>query len=419
MAWIDSPEHHERLAAETERLFAFAERSALPSGGFGYLDERGEPDAERPVELWITCRMTHVFALAALQGRPGAAELVDHGLAALTGSFADAEHGGWFGSLDPVTGAPISTVKDAYPHAFVVLAASSATAAGRPAAAELLESALEVSGSRFWDEAAGMVVESWDREFTELEEYRGVNANMHTVEAYLTAWGVTREREWLDRALRIVERVVHGFARENAWRLPEHFDPAWNPLPEYNRESPAHPFRPFGATIGHWFEWARLTLHARAELLALGESAPAWLLDDAAGLFDAGVREGWAVDGAPGFVYTVDWDGRPVVRERMHWVLCEALAAAAALYAATQDARFDAPYREWWDYAERYFVDLDGGSWWHELSPRNEVSRTVWEGKADVYHAVQATLVPRLPLAPAFAPALAAGLLDSGSGQGA
>ena len=412
MAWIDSPEHHERLAAETERLFAFAERSALPSGGFGYLDERGEPDAERPVELWITCRMTHVFALAALQGRPGAAELVDHGLAALTGSFADAEHGGWFGSLDPVTGAPISTVKDAYPHAFVILAASSAAVAGRPGAPELLASALAISTEHFWDEAAGMSVESWDRAFATLEEYRGVNANMHTVEAYLAAWGVTRDRTWLDRALRIIERVL-GYARENSWRLPEHFDPHWRPLLDYNKDAPAHPFRPYGATIGHWFEWSRLTLHARAELLALGEAAPAWLLDDAAGLFDAGVREGWDVDGAPGFVYTVDWDGTPVVRERMHWVLCEALGAAAALHTATGDPRFDAAYRGWWDYAERFFVDRVSGSWWHELSPVNEVSRTVWEGKADVYHAVQATFVPRLPLAPAFAPAIAAGLLAS------
>jgi len=411
MAWIESPEHRAALAEEAERLFAFGARSALPGGGFGYLDEHGLVDPERPVELWITCRMTHVFALAALAGRPGAAELVDHGLAALTGIFADAEHGGWFPALDPVTLAPVSTVKDAYPHAFVILAASSATAAGRPGAAELLEQALATSTERFWDEHAGMVVESWDREFRELEQYRGVNANMHTVEAYLAAWGVTRERSWLDRALRIVERVVHGFARGNAWRLPEHFDPDWRPLLDYNADSPAHPFRPFGATIGHWLEWARLTLHARAELLALGEPAPAWMLDDASGLFDAAVREGWAVDGAPGFVYTVGWDGAPVVRERMHWVLCEGLGAAAALFEVTGDERFDAAYRTWWDYAEQFLIDRESGSWWHELSPANEVSRTVWGGKADVYHAVQITFVPRLPLAPAFAPALAAGLL--------
>jgi hypothetical protein len=39
------------------------------------------------------------------------------------------------------------------------------------------------------------------------------------------------------------------------------------------------------------------------------------------------------------------------------------------------------------------------------------VARTVWSGKADPYLAVRATLIPRLPLTPMIAPAVAAGLL--------
>ena len=183
-----------------------------------------------------------------------------------------------------------------------------------------------------------MAVEQWDRTFTTLDGYRGVNANMHTVEAYLAAADVTGDRIWLDRALRIVERVVHGWAAGNSWRIPEHFDADWEPDLEYNVDTPAHPFRPYGATIGHWLEWARLTLHARAAITARGDVAPAWMLEDAIALFDAAVREGWDVDGAPGFVYTVDWSGAPVVRERMHWVAAEGVAAAAALHAATGEA---------------------------------------------------------------------------------
>jgi hypothetical protein len=37
----------------------------------------------------------------------------------------------------------------------------------------------------------------------------------------------------------------------------------------------------------------------------------------------------------------------------------------------------------------------------------------VWDGKADAYHALQATLIPRLPAAPSLASALARGLLDT------
>ncbi len=410
MSWLTTPAHARWLEGETDRLLDFGRASALPGGGFARQDDAGLPQ-DGPLELWIACRMTHVYAIGHLLGRPGSAALVDHGLAALRGVFHDDEHGGWFAEVER-DGTPRDTEKAAYPHAFVVLAASSATAAGRPGARELLDEALAVSEQHFWDDEAGLAVEQWDRTFTTLDTYRGVNANMHTVEAYLAAADVTGHRVWLDRALRIVERVVHGFAKDNEWRIPEHFDAGWVADLEYNVDTPAHPFRPYGATIGHWFEWARLTLHARAAVTARGDVAPAWMLDDAVALFDAGVREGWDVDGAPGFVYTVDWSGRPVVRERMHWVAAEAVAAAATLHAATGEPRFVDLYTQWWEYVGAFLLDREGGSWWHELGTDNAVSRTVWAGKADLYHAVQATLVPRLPLTPVIVPALAAGLLD-------
>jgi mannose/cellobiose epimerase-like protein (N-acyl-D-glucosamine 2-epimerase family) len=163
-------------------------------------------------------------------------------------------------------------------------------------------------------------------------------------------------------------------------------------------------------TIGHLIEWSRLALDVRA---ALGPAAPDWLLPDAAAMFDRAIELGWAVDGADGFVYTVDFAGRPVVRQRMHWVVAEALAAAAALHQVTGADRYATGYDRTWDYATRCLVDPDGGSWWHELDPTNRPSATVWPGKPDAYHVVQALLLPRLPLAPTIVPALARGLLDS------
>lgn len=411
MTWLSTPAHARWLESETDRLLAFGRGSRLADGGFGWLGEDGRVEADRSRELYMTCRMTYCFALGSMLGRPGDGLLVDHGVAALTGLFHDAEHGGWFASVGATDPEPVDDTKAAYGHAFVILAAAAAAAARRPGAAELLADALEVSLRHFWDDDAGMVVESWDRAFTAGEAYRGVNANMHTVEAYLAAADVTGDRAWLDRAARITERVVNGFAAANSWRIPEHFDERWQPLLEYNADSPAHPFRPYGATVGHWMEWARLALHVRAALAVRDGATPGWLLDGAIALFDAGVREGWSVDGGRGFVYTVDWSGNPVVRERMHWVLCEAIGAAAALYTATGDPRFDDWYRTWWDHAAQRYVDREGGSWWHELDADEQVSRTVWSGKPDVYHALQATLIPRLPLAPVLAPALSRNLL--------
>lgn len=407
MAWLGSATHARWLEAEGDRLLEFGRASRDPAGGFGWLDDKGVPEADRPLELWVTCRMTHVYALGHLMGRPGCGALADHGVAALRGRFHDQQHGGWFAKVGP--DGPTVRAKTAYEHAFVVLAGASATAAGRPGGRELLEDAVAVLLEHFWDDEFGMVVEEWDAGWSTLDAYRGVNANMHTVEALLSAADVLDDASLRDRAQRILTRVVHDLAAGNDWRIPEHFDATWTPIPDYNLDEPAHPFRPYGATIGHSLEWARLALHLRA---GLGEAAPDWLLPDARSLFETAVREGWAVDGADGFVYTVDWDGRPVVRERMHWVAAEATATAAALHAVTGDPAYGALYTTWWEHIAACFIDPGHGSWHHELSPSLEPSSLTWQGKPDIYHAFQATLIPRLPLAPTLAAALAAGLLD-------
>src|SRR4051794_19551958 len=402
---LGTPAHSAWLAAEGDRLLDFGRGARHPDGGFAWLSADGTPELDRPVELWITCRMTHVYSLGLLLGRPGCATLADHGLAALGGRFRDRVNGGWWAQVR--RGGPTGTDKTAYEHAFVVLAAASATAADRPGASALLDEALTVLLDHFWDDEFGRVVEQWDESWTTLDRYRGVNANMHTVEALLAAADVLDDSSLRERAGRIVTRVVHDLAASHEWRIPEHFDPSWSPLLDYNADVPAHPFRPFGATIGHWLEWARLTLDLRA---SLGSTAPAWMLTDAVSLFDAAVREGWAVDGADGFVYTVDWTGRPVVRERMHWVAAEATATAAALHQVTGESSYAEWYRTWWQHIDACFRDAEHGSWHHELAPDNTPSSTTWEGKPDTYHAFQATLLPRLPLTPTLARALADGI---------
>jgi mannose/cellobiose epimerase-like protein (N-acyl-D-glucosamine 2-epimerase family) len=345
------------------------------------------------VELWITGRMTHCFALGALLGHPGSKGLVEHGLAALRGRMRDRAHGGWYPEVG--SSGPVHTEKPFYQHSFVLLAASSAVIAGCPGAADLVADALAVIDQRFWSEADGMVVETWDELFTEAEPYRGVNAAMHGVESFLAAYDATGDELWRDRAVRMITRVVREFAEPNSWRIAEHFDSAWNPLPDYNRDRPDDPFRPYGATVGHGLEWSRLCLHAHA---ALGDEAPSWLVDDSRRLFDRAVRDGWAVDGADGFVYTVDWDGTPVVHQRMHWVLAEGIGAAHTLGTVTGDPEYGRWEPIWWDYASRYLVDRELGSWHHELDRQNRPAGTVWPGKPDAYHAVQATLLPRIPI---------------------
>ena len=42
-----------------------------------------------------------------------------------------------------------------------------------------------------------------DEAFSKTEEYRGGNANMHAVEAFLIVYDVTHDKKWLDRAIRV------------------------------------------------------------------------------------------------------------------------------------------------------------------------------------------------------------------------
>lgn len=392
-------------AAEERRLLDFARGSAATPTGFAWLDERGVPDLSQPVHTWITTRMTHVFSLAHLQAVEDAAGLAAHGVRALAGPLRDHEHGGWYAAVSH-GGRVVDATKAAYAHAFVVLAASSASVAGVPGGEALLEEALAVVRRHFLD-GDGRVVDTLAPELSPGEPYRGANSSMHMVEALLAAGDVTGERHWHDVALGIAEHLIHDVARQHGYLLPEHFTVDWQPLLDYNVDTPADPFRPYGCTPGHLLEWSRLLLHLDATV----PDPPVWLVEDAQALFEEACEDAWFVDGARGFVYTVDWERRPVVRSRMHWVHAEALAAAAALHRRTGDTS----YRAWQGTFEKYIathlIDSELGSWHHELDEHNRPAATTWRGKPDVYHAYQALLLARMPLVPVLSVQLARGQL--------
>lgn len=402
-SWLNAPAHRQWLTSEGQRLLAFASAARLPEG-FGDLDDHGRLVANARAGTMNTARMTHSFAMAHIQGIPGYAALVDHGIAALNGALRDAEHGGWFAAPDHCDG---NTGKAAYLHAFVALAASSAVVAARPGAEALLAEAIGIIETHFWSEEEGALRESFNRDWSEEEAYRGANSNMHATEAFLALADVTQDPRWLTRALHIVERVIHGHAAANDYLVVEHFDRDWQPLRDYNQDHPADGFRPYGTTPGHGFEWARLLLHLEAARVQAGMLTPGWLVLDAQRLFESNCRHGWNVDGAPGIVYTLDWDNRPVVRQRLHWTHAEASAAASALLQRTGEAQYETWYRCFWEFSAQYFIDPLHGSWHHELDSANCPSAEIWAGKPDLYHAWQAVLIPRLPLAPSMASALA------------
>ena len=389
--------------ARRERLLAVA-AGAQRDVGFGWLDDDGRDDPSHGLELWINARMTYVFALAHLLGVSGADVLAAHGVTALRTVLHDDEHGGWFSEVT-TDGAVVDDAKDCYGHAFVLLAGAAASTAGIDGSSDLFADARQVHATHFWDPDAGRCVDRRSRDWSTADEYRGANANMHTVEAYLFTADATGDPIWLERAATIAEHLVDVTARAHDWRLPEHFDAHWRPVLDLNHERPDDPFRPFGATPGHAFEWARLVLQVDAAAEATGRAPGPWRREAAESLFARAVED-VLDDEVPLLPYTTDWDGVPVVAERFHWVAAEAVQAAEALARVTGHASYARLADRWWSEIAEHLVD-DDGSWRHELSPTLGPSRRTWRGRPDAYHGVNALTSPDLPLSPTAAEALA------------
>jgi sulfoquinovose isomerase len=385
--WLGSGSHESWLRAEELRLLGFAREIVRPDGMAAWLDDSGSPDPTRAAQTWIAARMAHVHYLGSLRGVPGCdliARRLMHGLATVA---RDPVFGGWNDSVpaDP------DADKSAYTHAFVILAAATGAMAGDETARQVLAESLALVDDKFWEPRFGRFADVWSHDWSELRGYRGMNANMHLVEAMLAATDATSDSQWAQRAVGICEFVL-GCASKNGWRIPEHFDDRWVADLEFNRDSPADQFKPYGATVGHAFEWSRLIVQA-----APLSSDPQEFIAGAQSLFVRAVADGWARDGQPGFVYTTDWAGAPVVSDRLHWVVAEAIAAAAVLENLTGLDLYASSYADWWDYAATCFIDLNNGSWHHQLDPKNRPSSTVWSGKPDLYHAYQAVVISQLP----------------------
>ncbi len=388
---IDTPENKAYLQAMVQELLGFAVRFPSPEGCAYYLKDDGAPWLEKNLDSYENSRMVHSYSMGKLLGFPGSEALVQAGLKGLLGAMRDKVSGGWYNSLNP-DHTPLPG-KLCYAHAFVILAASSAVLAGQEEAKQLLQEAMAFFEEKFWDEAEGMTYDNWNTEFTVLDEYRGINANMHSVEAFLAASDVTGEEIWRNRAGRIIDRVL-VWAEANSWRIPEHYTSDWTPDLECNADKPDDQFKPYGATPGHGLEWARLITQWALSTYPGQPEKSGKYVSAAENLFLRAVADGWNADGAPGVVYTTDWEGKPIVHDRMQWTLAEAINTAAVLYRVTGKQVYADRYAEFLQYLDEKVHDHENGNWIHQLDQNNCKLETVWPGKPDIYHALQSMLIP-------------------------
>ena len=378
--------------ADFEALVSFASRSKARVG-FAFLRADGHVDLGRPLDARISARMTHVFALAQMRGIEGAAHLVDHGLAALTGPLRG-PGGSWYSEVVPTsetsaTPVPRSVLSQRAQSAMIG-AAAAALMAGHAEASTLLADLETDQDRRWWDPNVGAVREEIDPATGARSPLRRLSTNLDTAQSYLAAWEATGNRVWFDRA-RSIMRLVGEIAARSGFALPDLFDEEWRPLPPTSDQPPLELIRPADTLPGLGFKAARLIGQIHAILTHMGETPGPWMLDTAVSLYECAHADGWTDDGVGGIVYTLDATGVVVAPERMHWVVCEAASAARVLAELVDPDRVEdmavdyARAVAWADSHARAGV----GRWIHEIAPDGSVSMRVWEGRPDALTAAR------------------------------
>ena len=378
--------------ADFEALVSFASRSKARVG-FAFLRADGHVDLGRPLDARISARMTHVFALAQMRGIEGAAHLVDHGLAALTGPLRG-PGGSWYAEVVPTsetsaTPVPRSVLSQRAQSAMIG-AAAAALMVGHTEADTLLADLEKDQDRRWWDPNVGAVREEIDPATGARSPLRRLSTNLDTAQSYLAAWEATGNRVWFDRA-RSIMRLVGEIAARSGFALPDLFDEEWRPLPPTSDQPPLELIRPADTLPGLGFKAARLIGQIHAILTHMGETPGPWMLDTAVSLYERAHADGWTDDGIGGIVYTLDATGVVVAPERMHWVVCEAASAARVLAEVVDPSRADklavdyARAIAWADSHARAGM----GRWIHEVAPDGSVSMLVWEGRPDALTAAR------------------------------
>ena len=87
----------------------------------------------------------------------------------------------------------------------------------------------------------------------------------------------------------------------------------------------------------------------------------------------------------------------PSVAEPPACSAMKAIGAASFISAYDHDDYFQIWYRKLWDHAENHVIDHARGGWLSELKEDLTPTSRLFVGKPDIYHALQACLIPLYP----------------------
>jgi len=209
---------------------------ALP---FEALDAEQRPLPPQRYRAMACARQLYLFSqLIGDAAAPFAQERAATLFRSLQRHFHDAEHGGWFYSID-ADGAPLDRRKDLYTHAFILFACAHYWARVRePLVESVLNAALEVLALRF-ARGDGLYEASLDQDWSPLGGGPLQNPLMHLAEAFLATLAVRDDQAVQDALLTLCQAMQQHFIE------PQHGVMMEKPLGAVDNW-----FEP-----GHQFEW--------------------------------------------------------------------------------------------------------------------------------------------------------------------
>lgn len=213
------------------------------------LDWSGKPIWTVPHRAMVQARQIYVFAHAAELGWfPEGARLAEIAMASLLRDFADpGRKGAGFAFSVDADGTVVSSIRDAYAHAFVLFAlAALHRLTGDPELVAVADDTIAFIDTGLADSVHGGLFDA----VPVVDRSKRQNPHMHLLEAYLALEQSLPGRGYIDRARKLVDLFERRLLSEEHGVLLEYFSEDWGQHPDEARRLVFEP--------GHHFEWAWL-----------------------------------------------------------------------------------------------------------------------------------------------------------------
>jgi mannose/cellobiose epimerase-like protein (N-acyl-D-glucosamine 2-epimerase family) len=348
-------------------------------GGFhNRLDHALAPVPDGFKRLVVQARQIYSFAWAAREsGNARWLELARDGFTFLRTRYLDRTHGGWFFTL-MAAGEPLDRSKDAYAHAFALLAlAELARASGEREPLALAAETSALLERELADPERGGFRERAAPDWSEHAEPlpRRQNPHMHLFEAFLALEHASGDAAYAARAHALSELLCSRWIDPTSGCLREFFDRDWRFDPAVAQGT---------VEPGHHFEWFWL-LHRSAALRA----HPA-LRSAAAGLWS--FASGCGIDPRDGAVFDgVSSAGELLAPSKRLWPQTEYLKALGARleWHACAEAARRLPHAL--ALCRTRYLDSGSGGWFEHASREGAIS-SAHMNATSVYHVITALL---------------------------